>query len=261
MKAFKGFNRDMTCRGFQFKEGETYEEPEAKLCERGFHACENPLDCLDYYSPAKSVFHEVELEDVSDERQEDSKVCAKRITIGARLSFAGIVKSAVSFVFGKAKATTGKEAHAATAGFRAYAATTGNEAHAATTGKEAHAATAGFQAHAATTGFRAYAATAGFQAHAATTGFRAYAATTGNWAHAATTGDEAHAEAAGQNSIAAALGAGAKAKGKTGCWIVCSEYAPDGLLLAVKACMVDGESIKPDTWYELSGGKFKEVDE
>ena len=51
MKAYKGFDKDMKCRGFQFKEGETYEEPEAKLCEKGFHACEAPLGVMEYYPP------------------------------------------------------------------------------------------------------------------------------------------------------------------------------------------------------------------
>ena len=66
MKAYKGFNKDMTCRGFQYEEGKTYELPEgeeAKLCETGFHACENPVMCLSYYDASKSVYHEVELED------------------------------------------------------------------------------------------------------------------------------------------------------------------------------------------------------
>ena len=48
--SYKGFNKDMTCRDFQYKEGESYEEPSAKACERGFHACEYPLDCLNYYT-------------------------------------------------------------------------------------------------------------------------------------------------------------------------------------------------------------------
>lgn len=65
MKAYKGFNADMTCRDFQYKEGETYTEDNAELCSKGFHACEDPVDCFAYYDPAKSVFHKVELEDVS----------------------------------------------------------------------------------------------------------------------------------------------------------------------------------------------------
>ena len=98
-KYYKGFNKDMTCRGFQFEKGKTYEEPEAKLCEKGFHACENPLDCFSYYSPGDSVYHEVEIEDVSSESSsDDSKVCAKKIKVGARLDVAGIVKAHFDYV-------------------------------------------------------------------------------------------------------------------------------------------------------------------
>ena len=104
MKAYKGFNKDMTCRGFQFEEGKTYEEKEARLCEKGFHACLNPLDCMGYYFLNNSVYHEVELDGVSDERHaEDTKVAAKKITIGARLDIAGMVKGAIDFVFASVK--------------------------------------------------------------------------------------------------------------------------------------------------------------
>ena len=98
MKAYKGFNKDMTCRGFQFEEGKTYEEPEAYLCETGFHACEDPIDCLSYYAPGESVYREVELDGVSDEKGEDSKVCAKKITVGAEIGIPGIVKAHFEYV-------------------------------------------------------------------------------------------------------------------------------------------------------------------
>ena len=102
MKAYKGFNADMTCRGFQFEEGKTYEhEGELKLCESGFHACEDPLDIFGYYAPSGSEFHEVELEGVSDERKDDTKVVAKKITIGARLGIDKIIKACVEFRFSK----------------------------------------------------------------------------------------------------------------------------------------------------------------
>ena len=147
---YKGFNKDMTCRGFQFKEGETYEEPEAKLCKSGFHACERPLDVLSYYEPSKSVYHEVELDDVSPERESgDSKVCAKKIKVGAALNIRGLVKAHVEFL---KETTTGNLAHAATTGYRAHAATTGDWAHAATTGNEAHAEVSGENSIAASLG-------------------------------------------------------------------------------------------------------------
>lgn len=53
IKSYKGFNKDMTCRGFQYEEGKEYEESNALVCENGFHTCEYPLDCLGYYSPRK----------------------------------------------------------------------------------------------------------------------------------------------------------------------------------------------------------------
>ena len=108
MKAYKGFNKDMTCnpcdKAFQFEEGKTYEEPEAKLCESGFHACEAPLDVLRYYEPCRSVYHEVELDGVSDERKEDSKVCARKIRIGARISIRNLVEAQIEYV--KSRTTT-----------------------------------------------------------------------------------------------------------------------------------------------------------
>ena len=103
MKAYKGFNKDMTCtpksgKPFQYKEGETYHEDEAVLCKKGFHACERPLDVFDYYAPGTSVYHEVDLEDVSAERKEDTKVCGKTIKIGAKLDVAGLVKAQFDYV-------------------------------------------------------------------------------------------------------------------------------------------------------------------
>ena len=87
MKAYKGFNKDMTCREFKFEEGKTYEESEAILCKRGFHACTNPIDVFTYYPPATSVYHEVELDDVSKGEEEDTKICGRKIKIGKQLNF------------------------------------------------------------------------------------------------------------------------------------------------------------------------------
>ena len=108
VKYYKGFNRDMTCRGFQYKEGETYTTDEAKLCVSGFHACENPLDCFGYYNPSESVYHEVELSDVSDEKSnDDTKVVAKKIKVGAELSVRDLCKAHFEFV--KSKTVTSKQ--------------------------------------------------------------------------------------------------------------------------------------------------------
>ena len=98
MKAYKGFNKDMTCRGFKYEEGKTYETDNAKVCKTGFHACEYPLDCFGYYVPAKSEFHEVELDGTIDtDNNSDTKVASTKISIGAKLDIAGIVKTSIEY--------------------------------------------------------------------------------------------------------------------------------------------------------------------
>ena len=108
MKLFKGFDKDMKCRGFQFTEGNVYHEDAAKLCNTGFHACENPLDCLNYYCPGEgSIYREVELEDVTGEHGEDTKRVGKTIRIGAALDVAGICKAHFEYV--KERTTNNKQ--------------------------------------------------------------------------------------------------------------------------------------------------------
>ena len=89
-KAYKAFNADLTCRDFQYEEGKTYEfEGKPELCKRGFHACLKLTDVFNYYIGKigkNIVIHEVELEGISKERNyDDSKVVAKKITIGKRI--------------------------------------------------------------------------------------------------------------------------------------------------------------------------------
>ncbi len=103
MRAYKGFEKDMTCRGFQYEEGKEYECEEASLCNTGFHACENPLDCFEYYNPSNSVYHEVEIEDNGERHNSDSKVVGKKIKIGIRLDIAGMVKAAIDLTMSKIK--------------------------------------------------------------------------------------------------------------------------------------------------------------
>lgn len=98
IKAYKGFDKNMKCRGFQFEEGKEYEEKKASLCKKGFHACENPLETFEYYAPGKgSTYHEVEL-DATEETEADSKRCGTRIKIGAKLSVLDICKAHFQYV-------------------------------------------------------------------------------------------------------------------------------------------------------------------
>ena len=101
MKCFKGFEKDLKCRDFQYEEGKEFHTEKADCCNDGFHACEYPLDCFAYYDPAHSVFHEVELSGEMDKDGNDTKVCATDIKIGARISIAGLVKAAIEFTMSK----------------------------------------------------------------------------------------------------------------------------------------------------------------
>ena len=109
MRAFKGFNKDLTCRGYQYEEGKEFHTERSECCDTGFHACEYPLDCFVYYDPAHSVFHEVELSGEMDKSNDNTKVCATDIKIGARLSIAGLVKMAIDFTMSKVNKEAGSD--------------------------------------------------------------------------------------------------------------------------------------------------------
>ena len=139
MKAYKGFDKDLKCRGYQYEIGKTYEEPKAELCKSGFHACKVPLDVLEYYSPANSRYCEVDLDGVSDEQSDDSKVAGSKIKIGAEIGIPGLVKAHVEWVKSNitnehngGKAATAGDCGAATAGY--YGAATAGDCGVATAG-------------------------------------------------------------------------------------------------------------------------------
>ena len=105
---YKGFKKDMTCRGFQYEEGKKYEESEVSVCNSGFHSCEYPLDCFGYYDPAHSVYHEVEASGEIDkgEEEDDTKVASTKIKIGAEINIAGMVKAAIEYTVKRTKKET-----------------------------------------------------------------------------------------------------------------------------------------------------------
>ena len=211
IKAYKGFNKDMTCRGFQFEEGKSYEEPEAKLCESGFHACLNPLDCFNYYHPAKSEFHEVELYDVSNEHGNDTKVCAKQIKIGAKLDILGMCKAHFEFVKSK---TTNEQI---------------GENNSNVSAGDESSVSAGWKS----------------------------SVSAGNASSVSCRGKAS----SGKNGLIAVRGNGCKAKGGIGTVIVIvNEYDDKYDIAEWKAGVIDGETLKPDTWYKLENGEFVECE-
>ena len=275
IKAYKAFDKDLSCRGFKYEVGKEYEETgDIKACEKGFHACPYPLDVFSYYTPAGSRFCEVEQSGKIDDSESD-KVCSSKIRIGAELDIRGLVKAAVSYVkerctnecnaepgkpatAGDYGAATAGDCGAATAGD--YGAATAGDYGAATAGNRG-AATAGNRG-AATAGNRG-AATAGNRG-AATAGNRG-AATAGDCG-AATAGDYGAATARGKastgyNGLSVARGENVQVKGGIGAILVIAEERDDTYdIVDWKAVVVDGEVVKADTWYRLENGELVEVD-
>ena len=132
MKAYKGFNKDMTCRGFHYEEGKEYEHKGGiDMCSSGFHACERPIDVLAYYPPGTSVYHEVEQN--GEIKKGDNKTCSAKIRIGAKIDIIGMVNATIEYV--KSRCTNENNAKAgepATAG--SYGAATAGYRGAATAG-------------------------------------------------------------------------------------------------------------------------------
>ena len=121
---YKGFDKDLKCKGFQYEIGKEYECESAKACEKGFHACERPLDVLVYYPPATSRYCEVEQSGEMSTNSDDSKVASTKIKIGAEIGIPGLVRAQIEYT--RAHTTTEHtDPGAATAGARG-AATAGN---------------------------------------------------------------------------------------------------------------------------------------
>lgn len=135
IKAYKAFDKDLSCRGFKYEVGKEYEETgDIKACKKGFHACPYPLDVFGYYAPAGSRFCEVEQSGKIDDSESD-KVCSSKIRIGAELDIRGLVKAAVSYVEERCTNECNAEpGRPSTAGYRG-AATAGNYGAATARGK------------------------------------------------------------------------------------------------------------------------------
>jgi len=279
---YKGFDKGLTCRGIQFEIGkETKHEGEIKLCNKGLHFCENPLDVLRYYGPAKSEYAEVKAQGVSDETEKDSKRVCSSLTLTAKISLKAIITAGVSFLITAAKkkpdepgkpvgysspsatsgnsspsATSGYSSHSATSGNSSPSATSGNSSPSATSGDYSPSATSGYSSHSATSGYSSPSATSGDSSPSATSGNSSPSATSGNSSPSATSGNSSPSATSGKNSIACAIGREATAKSTVGNWLVLSEYDSEGNVKTVKTVKVDGKEIKADTFYKLIDGKF-----
>ena len=249
---FKGFDKDLKCRDYQYEVGKEFEE-EGKIeaCSKGFHFCENPFDVLGYYPPStekgSSRYCIVKGSGNIDRDGDDSKVACSKLHISAEIGLKGIIEAGVKFILDKVNWKDNKESNT---GYRSAATNTGNQSAATNTGNYSAATNTGNQSAATNTGYQSAATNTGNYSAATNTGYRSAATNTGN---------QSAAEVTGKESIAIVTGKDSKAKGGIGCWIVLTERGEwdDNVypIKEVKAVRVDGEIIKPDTYYKLIDGE------
>jgi len=248
IKGFKGYDKDLKCRGFQYEIGKEYETKEkpVRCTSNGFHFCENPLDIFNYYAPANSVFTIVEGSGDVSRDDEDTKVAVSKIKIGAEISLHSLIESGVKFIFEKAKLVKSKTNEKE----RRQASNSGNSGAASNSGNSGAASNSGD---------RGAASNSGNSGAASNSGYRGAASNSGNSGAASTTGSYSTAETSIENSFACALGYKSKAKGALNSWLVLTEWEEDKigdrLIKSVKSVKVDGEKILPGKWYQLKDGK------
>lgn len=289
MKAYKGFDKDLKCRDFQYEIGKEYEEKEAIACEKGFHACENPLDVLHYYSPCNgSRYCEVEQSgEFSKLSSGDSKVASTKIKIGNELGLKGIIQAGISFILDKTNwnddiaTSTDGQSVATNTKDRSIAINTGHHSAATNIGDQSTTINTGFYSAATNaggcssaintghysaamnTGHHSATMNTGNQSIAVNLGGHSIATSTGNRSTATSIGYYSAAEVGGGESVAIVTGYKSKAKAGLGSAIVIVERGDwNGEtypLINIKAAVVDGEKIKADTWYTLKNGEFVEA--
>ncbi|EIF1703181.1 hypothetical protein LEV27_000375 [Salmonella enterica] len=226
---FKGFNKDLKCRDFQFEIGKTFHhDGKVEACGSGFHACECPFDVFSYYSPADSRFAETISFGITDREEDgDTKIASASITIKAELTLPQFIQRGIEWIWSKIDKSLEQQIMC---GNWSAATNTGNRSAATNTGN---------------------------RSAATNTGNRSAATNTGNRSAATNTGNRSAAEVSGSQSVAAAFGIEGKARASEGGAIVLCYRDEDGELIHIRASKVGENGIMPNTWYQLNeDGEF-----
>ena len=247
--AYKGFDKNLKCRDFQYEVGKEYEmDGDIKCCERGFHACESPLEVFDHYDMLTSRFAKVEQSGDIDKEENTTKVCSSKIKVKAELKLADIINLGVEWIKdvtspSKLKKETDLNDN-------------GNNS--------AQIGSSGDYAKIGSSGDYAQIGSSGDYAKIGSSGDSAKIGSSGDSAQIGSSGYSAKIESTGKHSVVMAAGNNSIAKAKIGSWITLSEWdCINGVWIpiCVKTEQVDGERIKADTFYKLVNGEFKEVEE
>ena len=258
MKGYKGFNPGLICKDKQYQENTVFEAPEAKICEKGMHFCENPFDVLDYYDLIRSdgtpnEFAEVEALD-EPKTDDKKKFCSRKLKIGVKLGLSGFIKACVDFVLEKTIAETPRGN-----------VDSGNYARIGSSGNYARIGSSGYSAQIGSSGYSARIGSSGYYAQIGSSGDCAQIGSSGDCAQIGSSGNYAQINCTGSDSVICCAGHGSVVKAPIGCWITLAEWKYDGakqrcVPVCVKTEYVDGEKIKADTPYTLKNGEFVEAE-
>ncbi|EFS9129825.1 hypothetical protein HWR12_002174 [Salmonella enterica] len=275
---FKGFNKDLKCRDFQFEIGKTFHhDGKVEACGSGFHACECPFDVFSYYPPAESRYAETISFGVTDREEEgDTKIASASITIKAELTLPQFIQRGIEWIWSKidnsleqqimsgyrsAATNTGNQSAATNTGDQSAATNTGNQSAATNTGYRSAATNTGDRSAATNTGDQSAATNTGYRSAATNTGYRSAATNTGDQSAATNTGYQSAAEVSGSQSVAASLGIKGKSRASEGGAIVLCYRDKNGELIHIRASKVGENGIMPNTWYQLNeDGEFVECE-
>ncbi|EBL1687595.1 hypothetical protein CRL01_12985 [Salmonella enterica subsp. enterica serovar Montevideo] len=239
---FKGFNKDLTCRDFQFAIGETFHhDGKVEACGSGFHACECPFDVFSYYPPAESRYAETLSFGVTDHEEEgDTKIASSSITIKDELTLPQFIQRGIEWIWSKIDKSLEQQIM---------------------TGYQSAATNTGCQSAATNTGYQSAATNTGDQSAATNTGCQSAATNTGDQSAATNTGCQSAAEVSGSQSVAASLGIKGKSRASEGGAIVLCYRDKNGELIHIRASKVGENGIMPNTWYQLNeDGEFVECE-
>ena len=296
IKSYKGFDKNMQCRGFQYEVGKEYEmDGEIKCCKQGFHACKSPMEVWDYYDMLSSRYAEVEQSGKIDKEENSTKVCSSHIKIKAELKLADIINIGVEWlkdITSPSKVKTdgelndngdrrkqigssgnsaqigssGDYAKIGSSGDYAQIGSSGDYAQIGSSGNSAQIGSSGNSAQIGSSGDYAQIGSSGDYAKISSSGNSAQIGSSGNYAKIGSSGNSAQIDSTGEDSVIMCAGNNSKAKAKVGSWITLAEWKwSDEKKRNVPACVkteyVDGENIKADTLYQLKNGKFVEVSE
>jgi hypothetical protein len=196
---FKGFNADMTCLGFKFEEGKTYEEDvELKVCNRGFHFCESPFSVLSYRDMLDDECKFIPVHHVTALgrcHSDSDKTATTKIHIGAKLDFKGFIKAGIDFIYEKCikegptdNVNSGDDAKIGSSGDLAKIGSSGDDAQIGSSGDLAKIGSSGYGAKIGSSGYLAQIGSSGDDAKIGSSGDLAQIGSSGDLAKIGSSG-------------------------------------------------------------------------